>query len=52
MWRALPRAERVEILAYEHLSDQRRSRLLAAVREGGGSPWAWLAEILILAQAE
>jgi hypothetical protein len=51
-WRALPRAERVEVLAYEHQRAARLGRLLENVRAADPSPLAWLAEVMILMQAE
>ena len=32
-WRAMSKSERVELLAYEHIRDERRARMLEDVRD-------------------
>jgi len=46
-WDSLSRRERVEILAYQHLQDERRARLLAQVKDKMPHEFGALAQVLI-----
>ena len=51
-WRALPRPERIEMLAFEHLRDERRAAMLRTMKDDMPTEIGTLAQILILLQGE
>ena len=48
-WRALPRSDRLEVLAYEHVLEMRRLKVLEQVR-GLPDGAAIVAQVLVLLQ--
>lgn len=51
-WRALPRAERVEVLAFEHRRDEQRARLMRQMSVDMPTEIGVLAQVLIALEGE